>query len=66
MAWADSKLDRVSRPSADDCFDFVNAVVPSNEGFYLEIGAQFISQASHPLTWVNKAPERGACPGQGR
>jgi hypothetical protein len=66
MAWPDSKLDRIARPVGRDCFDFVNAVVLWNEGFYLGIGAQFISQASHPLTWVNKAPERGACPGKGR
>jgi hypothetical protein len=60
------ELDRSAGHLSLDCFDFVNAVVPSYEGFYLEIGAQFISQASHNADLGEQGPERGACPGKGR
>jgi len=45
-----------------DCFDSVNAAVLFDEGFYLEGGAQFISQTGPQADLGEQGPERGGRP----
>jgi hypothetical protein len=44
------------------CFRSVNAEVPFDEGFYLENGAQFISQTGPQADLGEQGPERGGRP----
>jgi hypothetical protein len=45
-----------------DCFLSVNAVVPFAKGFYVEDGAQFISQTGPQADLGEQGPERVAAP----
>ena len=45
-----------------DCFDSVNAAVLFDEGFYLDGGAQFISQTGPQADLGEQGPERVAAP----
>jgi hypothetical protein len=44
----------------------VNAVVPFAKGFYVEDGAQFISQTGPQADLGEQGPERGGRPPTGR
>lgn len=49
-----------------DCFRSVNTVVLFDEGFYLDGGAQFISQTGPQADLGEQGPERGGRPPKGR
>ena len=60
------EMGEISASRHRHCFRSVNAEVPFHEGFYLEDGAQFISQTGPQADLGEQGPERGGRPPTGR